>query len=391
MLKIGFLLHFYQPSTQFANVVERINRRSYEHLLSLFEEYPEAAFTVNLTGSLLDQWKGNPNSNIISRWQDLVKRGKIEVVGTAKYHPLLSKLPPSEIDAQVRAQEETLKQLFGLGRPRGFFPPEMAYSRPLAESLSRLGYQWLLLDAKANPDLTDPEKIVGQKETATIKGLPLKVAFRQAPLSYRVAFAAIRTLKAFRSSIESLEKEDGYLILAMDAETFGWHRRTQLRLLRLILNANRRHPEQFSLTSISNIFSSYPSGHQVEPLVSSWGNMEVSDTGQRLFPRWDNPNNPVHLLQWQLLNLAIKAASNQPENSPSRQFLAMGEQSDQFWWASGNPCWLPPMVEAGAELLKKAIITSSGATSEQKAQASALKDDIIKTGFQKFGKKPVRC
>lgn len=391
MLKIGFLLHFYQPSTQFPEILDKITRRSYEPLLSIFEEFPEAHFTVNFGGSLIELWQRSGRSDLISRCKNVLQKGNIEVVGTAKYHPLLSKIPPTEIESQIRLQEETLSKYLQVPKPRGFFPPEMAYARPLAESLSRLGYNWVLLDQKACPDSADSSDVTKAEFVSKIHSLPIKAIFREAPLSYRIAFASIKTLKNFKTAIEHLLTTDGYIILAMDAETFGWHRRTQLRFLRLILKANRSKKAGFELSTISSIVDKFPAGSQIEPLVSSWGNMELSDSGDRIFPRWDNPNNQVHQLQWQLLSLAITACGNDPEDSPSREFLAMGEQSDQFWWASGNPCWLPPMVRSGAELLEKAVHSSPSADSDQKARATFLKDEIIKVGLDKFGKKPVRC
>lgn len=391
MLKIGFLLHFYQPSTQFPEVLEKITRRAYEPLLSILEEFPEAHFTFNLTGSLLDLWQQAGREDLLDRLQHILRSGNIEVVGTAKYHPLLSKIPSTEIEFQIRLQEDSLSQNLHLPKPRGFFPPEIAYARPLAESLSRLGYSWILLDQKANPDSSNSTDITKSESVYRIRSLPLKAVFREGPLSYRIAFASIKTLKAFKIVIEPLLSSEGYIVLAMDAETFGWHRQTQLRFLKLFLKANRTGRANYQLQTISSIVNKFPQGREIEPLVSSWGNMELSDSGDRIFPRWDNPNNQVHQLQWQLLNLAISACGNDPEDSPSRQLLAVGEQSDQFWWASGNPCWLPPMVKSGAEILEKAVLTSPSASTEQKARATSLKEEIIKVGLDKFGKKPVRC
>jgi len=177
----------------------------------------------------------------------------------------------------------------------------------------------------------------------------------------------------------------------MDAETFGWHRRTQMNLLRSFLKADKKRASSFKLLNISRIVEDSSLGAELEPLDSTWGFFRETAAGVRVFPRWDNPENPVHNLQWRLLKLAIEASSLEPEGSTARSFLDQGEQSDQFWWASADPCWLPPMVKAGTDLLEKSILSSSRASLEQKKEATRLALEIIDVGQEKFGKKSKRC
>ncbi|KKT75569.1 MAG: Glycoside hydrolase family 57 [Microgenomates group bacterium GW2011_GWA2_44_7] len=391
MLNIGLLLHFYQPSTQFSETLRKITLRSYEPLLTLFEEFPEAKFTVNLTGSLLDLWEQSGRGDIINRWRAILNQGNIEVVGTAKYHPLLFKLPSGEVERQLLLQEAVLKRLLNLSKPLGFFPPEMGYSRVTAEVISKLGYRWVLLDRSARLGTDFPSTPEVSRETNSIYNLPIKVVFRDPNLSYKIAFAEVRSLKNFKKVIDPLTDQNGHIVLAMDAETFGWHRRTQMNLLRSFLKADKKRASSFKLLNISRIVEDSSLGAELEPLDSTWGFFRETAAGVRVFPRWDNPENPVHNLQWRLLKLAIEASSLEPEGSTARSFLDQGEQSDQFWWASADPCWLPPMVKAGTDLLEKSILSSSRASLEQKKEATRLALEIIDVGQEKFGKKSKRC
>lgn len=391
MLKVGFLLHFYQPSTQFTQTLEKITLRSYEPLLSLFDEFPQAGLTVNLTGSLLELWEQSGRDDLLKHWRTVVERGRVEVVGTAKYHPILFKLPVEEVERQIWLQEGILQRVLGLAKPQGFFPPEMSYSRTVAEAVAKRGYRWIVVDRSARPGSGFPGEPERSLETQSIARLPLGVVFRDPALSYRVAFAVIRNVKGFNAAVDLLNGRDGYVILAMDAETFGWHRKTQLGFLRSLLKESEKTGSKFKLEPISRIFEEFPFGTEIDPLESSWSFFRETAAGVRVFPRWDNPENPVHNLQWRLLKLALEASRLEPDGSTARKLLDQGEQSDQFWWASADPCWLPPMVKAGADLLERSVMFSSRSSEEQKNEAARLSVEIADVGSERFGKKPKRC
>ena len=392
MINFALFLHFYQPSTQFPEVLAEINRSSYEPLISIFKDYPRAKVTVNLAGSLLDLWRETGRADIIHWWKETLRSGSLEVVGSAKYHPLLPKLPFSEIQRQVLLQEHSLHDVLDLGTPRGFFPPEMGYSRRVAEAVASRGYSWILLDGSADSGQKSPLTLHPPFTTVKeIAGLNLKALFRDTVFSQRVAFAELTRLDEFMATIRSWKTDQGYFILAMDAETFGWHRPDQLNLLRAIFEAEENGRLGVKLVSLSEICQTFASGGQTEPLTSTWG-MAIEEVEKgRIFPRWDNPANEIHRAQWQLFNLAVSAVSSDSDHVRARQALDLGEQSDQFWWAGGDPCWHPLMVEKGAELLKQAVVFAPNAMLSDKEKAEDLVMTIKKLGRAKFGNKPISC
>jgi alpha-amylase/alpha-mannosidase (GH57 family) len=392
MLRLGFLLHFYQPSTQFPEVLTKINDGCYEPIVTLFEKFDEVPLTVNFTGSLLELWDKAGRGDLLRRWSKVIEKRGIDVVGSAMYHPLLFSLPAAEIANQIRLQENALYRYFRVSKPEGFFPPEMAYAKLVGETVAGLGYSWILVDGSGVPPDGGFTPDLVFNHTVHLKGLPLKVVFRHPHLSYRIAFGYVRTIEQLNEELVAILKaEDSFIVLALDAETFGWHRPYQLEFLESILQANRRGILKAKLMTISDISQLFPVKKNVEPLVSTWGQSGYDKEGQVIFPRWNNPDNPVHQSQWQLLNLAAETLRDEPEGTPLRLLLAKGEQSDQFWWAAGNPCWLPPMVEAGAGLLRGAILASPAARPEIKEKARSLAKEIMRQGFEKFGRESIGC
>jgi len=70
----------------------------------------------------------------------------IEVLGTGYYHPVLPLIPPSDRDEQIARWLGIGRHLFWRDRFRGFWPPELGFSMELVPTLSRHGYQWVIVD-----------------------------------------------------------------------------------------------------------------------------------------------------------------------------------------------------------------------------------------------------
>jgi alpha-amylase/alpha-mannosidase (GH57 family) len=392
MLSVCFFLHAYQPSTQFPELLKVITNESYKPLLSLLEEFSACKLTVNIGGSLLDLWNQEGESGIISRWKNLIDKGTVEIVGSAKYHPLLPKLPASEIKRQITLQKVTLEKYFGSQiQPQGFFPPEMAYDKKVGEVVTSEGYSWILLDQSADPNGKSETTVYPRSGIQKVRGLNLKIVYRDPFLSHKIAFAQIRTLTEFLKALEPFKKTTGYLTLAMDAETFGWHRPGQTELLKEILRSSQKGALGAELLTVSEICRAIPETGEIDSLPSTWGTTVEDAKAGRIFPRWDNPGNEIHQKQWELFNLAVSVAGDELESSKARKYLDQGVQSDQFWWASGNPCWHPMMVNQGSELLQKAIEVSSKSTAQDIKKAETLCQEITRIGRLKYGNKPVAC
>jgi len=143
------------------------------------------------------------------------------------------------------------------------------------------------------------------------------------------------------------EAKDAYVIIAVDAETFGYHHAHNLNLLTCLCEQ-----DEIQLVTLHELYQSAREFRFVEPVDSSWGISLEEHGSVRQFPRWDNPENKIQQLQWKLFNLAVqngKHASGLPDD------FDKSLHSDQFWWASKYPCWHPGMIEQSLGLYESVL------------------------------------
>lgn len=376
-------LHIYQPPTQFPPVLRQIAEQSYFELTSILRAVPNAKLTLNINGSLTELLDQHGLGILIDEIKALATEGKIEFTASAKYHPLLPKLPKEEIRRQVELNNETNRKFFGPAwQPKGFFPPEMAYSKDVAEVATQAGFKWIILSEYAFPPSVESKP--DNSLVYGIKSLPIKVLFRNHEISTQLAFGKITTKDDFFELVGREVQDNQYLLTAMDGETFGHHRPGLEKLLE-----NLYRDERLETKLISEVIDLFPKGPDVEPLPSSWG-LEVEDLKRGiLFPRWDYPGNSIQSRQWELTNLAIKSvwatAKTDPKFDTVRAQLDKGLHSDQYWWAGARPNWHFRLVEMGARMLKNTVQGSAGAMEADKLQAGDLYQEIVDLGLKMHG------
>lgn len=375
-------LHIYQPPTQKPIWVKRIADESYRKILAELKKASQVKITLNINGILCELLDENNCRDVIADIKFLAQRGQIELTGSAKYHAFLPKLPPSEISRQIKLNEETLKKYFGSAWQRkGFFPPEMAYSKKVAEAAKKLGYQYILVDELAFPSV-QIEKIYQANQIKTdriyeIKGLKdFFVFFRERNFSFRILSAQIGTVSILLRELGDRLSKNEYLFTAMDGETFGHHRPGLEKLLFEIST-----DPQLKTVTISELISSFPKREIVEPRDSTWA-LVPRDLARKLpYARWADPKNKIQVWQWQLTNLALKAVGKK-KYQKARNLLDAALHSDQYWWASARPWWSLEMIERGAKELKDTILIAPGSSEKDKKTAADLYAKIIFTGFE---------
>lgn len=377
-MRLALFLHLYQPSTQFPAILHKVVRESYEPIIQILEANPASLINLNVSGALIEQL-ARGHTDLLYRLSRLVGRRQVELTGSACYHPLLPYLPADEANRQVRLNEQAVKKNLGeevkLGP--GFFAPEMSIDASVCQEIKNLGYSYVIADESAVPE--KEKSFLSHSRVFIDRNSGLKILCRHKELSLDIAFSKLRNISDF---IEAVSGKP-CVILAMDGETFGHHRPEQMELLRSILQYYVISKE-IQLVWLSDLV-------QVEPAIET--EVQRSCWGED-FSRWDNPQNKLHRLQWRLLNAAIKAVNECSGRSDgywqARCLLDAGLQSDQFWWASHNPCWHYKMVERGARLLKDAVEALPG-ENPAKRQACDLYDEITQTGLNLYGDCVIGC
>ena len=377
-------LHFYQPPTQKEFWVKKIANESYRVIVRGLLANPTDRLTLNINAGLTELFDRYGCHDVIDGLRQLAERGQIEFTGSAKYHPFLPLIPDEEIRRQILLNTETNKKYFGDAyNPKGFFPPEMGYSRHVAEVVKSMGFSWIIVDELAYNGQMNQLK---SDTLYTLKGMEdFHVFFRERDASFRIlsaevgisVFSAGMMLKLLGDRVNG----DGYLLTAMDGETFGHHRPGLDTLLFEMYTV----PELRSVT-LSELPGLITKKEECDPLSSSWALMRKDLEQKTPFSRWNDETNPIHKMQWRLTALAIESAHRLPSTDPAypsvRQMLDRAIHSDQYWWASASPWWSIEMMEAGAKDLSDVVLTNPVATEEERKEAVELYHNIVFTAFE---------
>jgi len=307
---IGILLHAYQPPTQSESMLNRIFRESYEPLISLLEKEPSSYFSMDLAQSLGERLP----PEFLGRIRNLYEDRRIELLNTFAYHYLAPLTPPELIERQLCMNERFYRDNFIGHEPLpGIFPPELAFAPSLAPLFRKLGYSWCLAD---DEPFVNMRKEVLEAERVPYDWIPFSHGFgvmmRSGLRSKEVAFHPNINGAQFADNIVESMKDwgrrlggdgDGYLILAMDAETFGHHLKGTVEnaLLPFCRQISRR--EDVELVPINSIFCRFAK----KPAFVPKGSWSTGDSPVP-YPLWDHPSNPFHRAWNEFITIAYSVA-----------------------------------------------------------------------------------
>ncbi len=378
-------LHIYQPAAQQPDILEAIANQSYRPLLEGFKNNPKLRLTLNFSGALLELFDKYGYKDILDSLRELGASGRAEFTSSAKYHAFLPFLSADEIIRQIKINDETNKFFLGKAyKPKGFFPPEMAYSENLAPALESLGFEWVILDEIAKggaPGSVDYSKLY------RIKNSKLLVFFRERRLSNLIMSAVVRSKETLFEAMKDDLKSSRYVFTAMDGETFGHHRPGLEKMLLDILRS-----DDFNMAQVSDLPKYFKEVEEVSPVRSTWASSKEDIDQNIQFLSWSDPENAIHKWQWELLTLVLNEVYAMDKSGPTyklvRHEMDLGLASDHFWWASAKPWWSVEMIEAGAFKLLQTIRMIPGVSEEKLKKASSYYEKIISTAFnwQRTGK-----
>ncbi len=373
MLRWAQLLHLYQPPHQSNAVLQRVARESYIPIINILEQHPRAKITLNICGSLTEQLVSLGLKQVIDRLGALLRRGQVEFTGSAKYHVILALLPHVEIIRQIKLNEEVNEKYFGKSwQPKGFFIPEMCYASNVAQTVRKLGYQWIMLDEIAFPgNIRKLSKI----PVGSVKRSGISVLFRSRQVSDLFFTGDISGVRDFLEKIEKENYSKKYLITACDGENIGHHKPALVKVWDNLLSS--RAVETLTCSELLAGASVRPG---VKPRPSSWASQEEDLQCGIPYALWNDPKNFIHQAQWCLTNLALKTIKNALKGNNyerTRHSLDQALASDQYWWASAKPWWSPEIILHGAEQFK-AVIKSVTTSPEIIKKAEILYNKIAR-------------
>lgn len=346
-------LHFYLPPTAEKYQLTEAVKKSYEWILLMAEKYPNWRFTLNITGCLTNSLYENGYEKIITRIKNLITKKQVELVDSLSYHPIAPLVDQMVVIKQIE-QQQKINQHFFNTKPKGFFLPEMAYDEKIGKLLASLNYQWLILD---EINLNGKLNQVDSNTAYLLHKTNLKIVFRSRYWS--LDYPPRKLLKEIEKNIENLPT---YIITATDAELYGLRFVDFQGWLGKILENSK-----IKTITISEYLKKLENNKFIKPKAGNWESLEKELNKKSLFTLWQNKNNKIHNLLWQLANIAteqLKQNLHDKNYQWAENHLYRGLASCTFWWASnkdfklfGSPAWHPEEVEKGAQELIKTIRT----------------------------------
>ncbi|MHA1220136.1 MAG: hypothetical protein ACTSQB_00205, partial [Candidatus Heimdallarchaeota archaeon] len=279
-------------------------------------------------------------------------------------------IPQEEIIRQIELNEQLHTKVLGERAltSGGFWLPEMAYDYRVIEPLQTKNYSWTVISSVATPTKDLPDDYI------PIINDKFQIYFRNDLLSNLISFKN-PTVEEFYEEMKGSKnpaKEDYYIILAMDGETYGHHVEGLIEnFLSPLLQRIQQDPN-VKLIKISELPKYFSSKKKVMPISSTWSTTEEDLQQGVPFPLWSDPNNRIHDLQLAVMNHTLflvstaqtfcSEANSDKETSltenfnQARTWLDKGLHSCQLWWASKRPWYSAEMILKG---LNQLIIASS--------------------------------
>lgn len=143
-LRFAFALHDHQPVGNFDSVFLQAYEQAYFPFLDLISQYPELAFSLHISGPLLE-WLDKNKPDHLGDLRELVKAGQLEIIGGAYYEPILPILPRRDRVGQIRRYSERLKEVFDCD-VRGLWLAERVWEPSLVTDLQEADIEYTLLD-----------------------------------------------------------------------------------------------------------------------------------------------------------------------------------------------------------------------------------------------------
>ncbi len=352
MTWINFL-HLYQPANADPYVVEEATEASYKRIVKLLEDNSDLRFTLNITGCLILRWQELGYDELIGRIKKLVHKGQLELTGSVAYHCLTPLVPLEETRSQIKENTRILRESFGDGVAlEGFFMPEMAYSKEVAQLVREEGFSWLILDEIAyNEDLekTDYSGVYEDKSS----GLKVILRSRSSSNTY--------VPELVQSRLRSSKTSTSTLITATDGELYGLRHEDPQGVLEKVVSE-----PGLSTQTVSDHIASLESIDRVILNPCNWESSPEELAAGEPYASWLSQDNPLQKDLWDLAYMVYDAVetNHQDENYTwARWHLVRGLASCTFWWASakdfsyiyGPHAWCPDEVERGVNELVRAI------------------------------------
>lgn len=347
----------------------------------------EVALCGAITQALLRQGEDRP----LQMLAETASRGQATFLSTAAFGAFLPLVPRIEAQRQLAINDRINRD--GLGdtvyRPEGVFPPQLGYSRTIAEIAMAPGRtRRLIVDGLAYHGGHE----LPRNRTFRLSGQPrLSVFFCDRAASEAIDHGRIRDARELEQFVR---RPPGYVIARIPGRLL-LDGGPGLRLLASLSSQTQVRP-----ASLVDLLGLFPEFEDVEPLACALGTDPTELAAGVPYAKWFAPGNELHAILWRLVQLVSEQASRAtPSRNPlspeyllprASRRLALAEPSppalkllrlrldsalhSAAWrFASGKPEFDPDKVrEGGLRLLEALRAGGDEVESEIRDEAEAL-------------------
>jgi glycosidase len=235
-------LHMHQPPGNLRLLLE-VNPweaeeilRCYERAVRYAERYRDVArLHVSFSGVLLEQFL---DPDIVDRYRHIVDipemleryraADNIELLGLGYYHPIFPLIPRADWPEQLERGRAIVERVFGRS-PRGFWPPELAFSMEMIPALVQAGYEYVIVDG-VHVRPVDGVNDIFRPYVACHDGACITIVPRDHDVSNAQGHGLnprwLRDELSWRSTVSPRPDEARLVTTWSDGENGGWFRQT---------------------------------------------------------------------------------------------------------------------------------------------------------------------
>ena len=326
-IHLSLLLHLYQPPWQKKDVLERIINDCYRDIIN----YQGPEINLNINYSLIELLKKMGYDDLIRGFASL----NCEITNSAAYHPIIPLIlalngGEKVIDYQINLNEKRLRE--NDMETNGFFPPELAIDQKTLEFLKGKA-KWVLADS-ISYDAAN-KGTIPYNYISLYSGLP--VIFRSRHWSNELTLTMPSRgdfdLKGYadrlKEGVEKWFRDDGYIVLAFDGETFGEHiKQYKGKLLEFVEKINER---KIKIVRISDLLKIYLERNNIQISPGSWST-DMGDIKRGIYyPLW--LGNKSHEEWYNQIKKIVDAINS---NGDSLELHKLLNSCIPWWMSKGN-------------------------------------------------------
>lgn len=264
-------LGMFLPDSKSDDMVRRVTAAAYRPLAETIRSCESAKTTLHLSGTLARRLEATGGQDVLDALREAAACGQVELTGGAIGNTILNLLPAQEVCTLIEQNTAILREYFGASfLPRGFFPPDMAYSRVVGDVAAELGFEWVLVDEMGHSG--KPGTVLNDR-LYSLRGHPnFRVFFRDRSLSTGLSYGSFKTPEMLAEAIDALSSHapsGNFLVTGNEAELYGYHRRNAEKTLQAFYGA------RLPMATVSELLEMSLPCEESDPSLSTWSQWEV--------------------------------------------------------------------------------------------------------------------